>query len=194
MGLRLRLLALVGLISLPLVALVVHVTLDDYERAEARSRRQIQRLAATVVHEEAEIVERARHLMTALAELPVVRERRHDACAVLLARLLAEYKVYATLGVTSADGQVVCSAPAAPPGTTLADRPIFARAQAAGGFIVGEYAVGRLSGKPSLGLGFAVNDAKGRAAGPGLRLARPGLASGAARAGRADGRDQGHPP
>jgi PAS domain S-box-containing protein len=158
---RARLLLLVGLVSLPLLALVVSVTIDGGRRATEQARSGMERLARVVANEEGEVIDRARHLMVALAELPVVREHRSAECSALFARLMTEYKIYTTLGVTSATGDIVCSAPAAQAGATLADRPIFQSVRAGQGFTVGEYTIGRLSGKPSLGLGYPVKDAAG---------------------------------
>ena len=161
MGLRARLLAVVALISLPLLALVVYVGASSRARATEEARSRVELLAQTVVNEEAGVVERARHLMMALAEAPAVRRRQDEHCGALLARLLDEYKVYTTLGVTSPSGEILCSAPAPVQGATLADRPIFQRIKTAPSFTVGEYAIGRLSGRPSLGLGYPLMNEKG---------------------------------
>src|SRR4029453_18128205 len=97
-------------------------------------------------------------------EIVTVQDPRGD-CAALFARLLGNYKMYTTLGVTSENGDVRCSAPAAAPGTTLADRPIFRRLRAKPAFTVGEYTIGRLSGKPPLGLAHPIVNGRGEVTG-----------------------------
>lgn len=165
MRLRARLLAVVGLVALPLLAVAIWVAVSSVRRASDEARHDLERLARTVVGEERTAIERGRHLLVALAELPVVRDRRDRECATLFARLLAEYGVYTTLGVTDAEGTIVCSAPAAAPGTTLADRPIFRRMREVPRFTVGVYTIGRLSGKPSLGLAYPIRDPAGTLSG-----------------------------
>jgi signal transduction histidine kinase/CheY-like chemotaxis protein/HPt (histidine-containing phosphotransfer) domain-containing protein len=165
MGLRARLLVFIALVALPLLALVLYVTISSGVRARDDARRLVEQLSRAVVNEEQDVVDQARHLMVALAEIPIVQDRRVD-CAALFARLLGEYKIYTTLGVTSENGAVRCSAPAGLPGTTLADRPIFQRLlRAKPVFIVGEYTIGRLSGKPSLGLLYPVVNGRGELTG-----------------------------
>ena len=165
MRLRARLLAVVGLVALPLLVVAIWVTVSSVRRASDEARHNLERVARTVVSEERTAIERGRHLLVALAEIPVVRDRRDRECATLFARLLAEYAVYTTLGVTDAEGTIVCSAPAAAPGTTLADRPIFRRMREAPRFTVGVYTIGRLSGKPSLGLAYPIRDHAGTLSG-----------------------------
>ena len=164
MGLRARLLVVIALVALPLLAIVLYVTISSGMRAREDARGRVEQLSRAVVNEEQDVVDRARHLMVALAEIPAVQGPLGD-CAALFARLLGDYKVYAALGVTSQNGDVRCSAPAAAPGTTLADRPIFRRLRAKPVFTVGEYTIGRLSGKPSLGLAHPVMNGRGELTG-----------------------------
>ena len=87
-ALRARLLALLGLVSLPLFALVLYVTISGGLRATEEARRNVERLARTVVNAEAQMVDRPRHLLVALAEIPVVREQRSAECSAPLPRFL----------------------------------------------------------------------------------------------------------
>src|SRR5678815_3266693 len=109
MGLRARLLVFIALVALLLLALVLYVTISSGVRARDDARRLVEQLSRAVVNEEQDVVDQARHLMVALAEIPIVQDRRAD-CMALFTRLLADYKIYTTLGVTSENGDVRCSA------------------------------------------------------------------------------------
>ncbi len=79
--------------------------------------------------------------------LPVPAE-----CARSLANLRRVEPRYATLLLAAPDGRVLCSSPEGPGEVLLADRPYFQKAVETAAFTMGEFQVGRISGKPSVAL------------------------------------------
>ena len=99
-----------------------------------------------------------------LAEVGAIVEERGGlpdprSCGERLARLRRIEPRFASFSFAAPDGTIVCSAPGAAPGVTLADRPYFRRLVETGRPQTGEFQIGRLSGKPALA--FAVPVAGG---------------------------------
>lgn len=108
-----------------------------------------------VIAEQRVMIGSARQLLEALAELPVVREDRR-ACPATLSRLLQRNPRYSNLGVIALDGSVPCSALPLPANVNLRDRSYFRRALDKRDFAIGDYQVGRITGKPSVNFGYPV--------------------------------------
>jgi HD-GYP domain-containing protein (c-di-GMP phosphodiesterase class II) len=71
-------------------------------------------------------------------------------CSVFLAEMLAGYPMYGNFNVILPGGEVRCDALGGAGTVTLGDREYFQRAVATREFAVGDYTVGRTTGRPSL--------------------------------------------
>jgi hypothetical protein len=72
---------------------------------------------------------------------------------------------YASAGVATLDGDIVCSdVPLASP-VNITDRPYFQRAVETRGFGVGEYQIGRVSHRQSINFGYPLLDKEGKTEG-----------------------------
>ena len=153
---RVRVVGLVLVVLLPALGLVVYTGLEQRRGAAAAAQHRALALARVVANQQEDLFDRAGHLLTALAQIPVVRRADAAACNDVFARLLKQYRGYVSFGLIAPDGRVVCSAPPEPEGVNLADRLWFREAIARRRFAVGEYVVGRISRKPSVGAGYPV--------------------------------------
>jgi hypothetical protein len=79
-------------------------------------------------------------------------------CHPRLTRLLTQYPYYANLGVIAPDGQVLCSAVSLSVPLNLADRVYVPEALARRTFAMGEYQIGRITGKASINVGYPMLD------------------------------------
>jgi signal transduction histidine kinase len=150
MSLRLRLLALILLILLPAAGLLVYTAMEARRAATARSRDSAVRLAVFASSAQRQQIDATRQLLAALAALPDVRERRSDGCTALVTHLHAQYPGYTNLGAITRAGDVFCSAvPQAGP-TNVADRSYFWRAVSMRDFAMGDFVIGRITGKPAV--------------------------------------------
>jgi C4-dicarboxylate-specific signal transduction histidine kinase len=80
----------------------------------------------------------------------------------LLRTLFADYPRYSNLGVIKPNGDLAASALSMTNTVNLADRSYFQRALSSRAFSIGDYQVGRISGKPSFDLGYPVFAPSGR--------------------------------
>jgi len=161
-GLRFRLLLLVVLASLPPTVLTLHIARQDRQRQAAAVKQRSQDMVKFAARKEDEMIAGTRQLLRAVAESSQVQAAQWDSCTRLLRTLFADYPRYANLGVILNNGDVAASAfPLAEP-VNLADRSFFQRAISARELSIGDYQVGRITGKPSFNLGYPVLDASGQ--------------------------------
>ena len=152
-GLRPRLLFLVALASIPPVALTLHTAWQDRQREAEVWKRHSAEVIQLATREEDELIGGIRQLLRAVAESFQVQSGQWAKCDKLLAKLLADDPRYANLGVIKTNGDVLSSALTLAGPINLADRPFFQRALFTRSLSIGDYEVGRITGKPSLNFG-----------------------------------------
>ncbi|TCH98246.1 EAL domain-containing protein [Roseococcus sp. SYP-B2431] len=113
-------------------------------------------LAQIGAAEQRRILEGARQLLTALAMLPVIRDRDEARCGPALQRAREQFTLYTVIGAADLDGRIWCSSSTA--GIDVSDRAWFRRTLETGSFSVGGYVVGRVTGRRTLNLSLPVHD------------------------------------
>ncbi len=161
-SLRVRLCLLVAACMTP--AIVAIVLLGEWQARLAvdNLRQQLALLARMASAEHEAGVEGARQTLLLLSHLPQVRGGSAETCNPILSDLLAREDRYANFGVCDERGAVLASAVSVPPGVNLADRTWFRRAVETRGFSIGDYQVGRITGKPTINFGMPVLDEAGQ--------------------------------
>ena len=155
---RLFLLILLAAVPLGLLqAFSVHEELkSEREEVSQIALRTAKRAAA----EQRRVVEGARQMLTALAQIPVIRSGDPALCSAFLRRLRDRFPTYLAIGVSTPAGRIWCSS--ATPGTDVSDRPYFREVIAAREFSTGGYVVGRIRGGRSLNFSYPFYDNQGR--------------------------------
>ena len=107
-SLRMRLVLLVFICTLPALVLVAYRAVDDYQAAAARAYNEGQVGTDEVVQRYERIAANTHDLLIALAALPAVNASP-ESCSRQFAALLKKLPLYANMGVISLDGTVGCS-------------------------------------------------------------------------------------
>ncbi len=161
--LRGRLLLLVLLAVAPVFGLIGVATWEERVQASADAERQTRQWAVLVAEEQGRLIEQARQLLALLASMPVMRDPAFlDRCNATLAQIRQQNPFYGNIGMADAGGTVRCSALPLKQVVNAADRSWFRRAVESRKAAIGDYLVGRISGLPSLTLGYPVLDEAGR--------------------------------
>ena len=155
-GLRARLFQLVIVALLPALGLIIYHAGEQRRKAVSDAENEALRAARLVAANQQRLIDSSGHLLVALSELPEVRNGDAQACGALFARLLGKYRLYASLGVANLDGDVICSARSMPAAVNIADRWYFREAVQHKRLALGNYQIGRISGKASVNLGYPV--------------------------------------
>ncbi|MBD2101369.1 PAS domain S-box protein [Leptolyngbya sp. FACHB-261] len=160
-SLRARLVLLVLLAVIPALGLVLHSASMQRRYAESRVRENLLRYTKFAAANQKQATEGTRQLLIALSELPQLREGNAD-CNRLLAKLLENYPAYTGFGVVDAKGNWICSAPLTQQQVNVADRSYFQLARDTRDFAIGEYQIGRVTGKATLNFGYPILNEAGQ--------------------------------
>jgi diguanylate cyclase (GGDEF)-like protein len=154
---RNRLVLVVILSALPMLAMIVYGTVEQRFVAAEREHDDLRRLALVAARDNAHIIESARQLLVALAQLaPTVQ---HDAavCQRALADLLQHTgDIYYGMGIHDRNGDLICNASPTQASVNVQDRLYFRVARDTARFSIGTYQVGRISQQPSINFGYPV--------------------------------------
>jgi len=155
-SLRVRLLLLVLLAVVPALGLILYTAAEMRKSASVEAQTNALRLAQSVASSQDDLIEGARQLLTALAQVPVVRGGQPAQCSAFLADLLAAYPLYANFGVVDSDGEIFCSGVPQKGRVNAADRGWFQLAVQTRDFAIGDYQVGRITGKAGINFGYPI--------------------------------------
>jgi signal transduction histidine kinase len=140
------------------LGLTVYTNLEERQLTKANVLENAMRLSRLISADHERLIEGARQLLVTLVRLPAVRDRNPTACNALLADLLTRHSSYANLGVIDVDGNVFCSALPMTGPVYGGDRVYFRRAVETRDFAIGDYQIGRITGKATLVFGYPVLD------------------------------------
>lgn len=152
--LRIRLVLLIVLALLPSLALLIQTASEERRIIATSVEEGVLRLVRPVTAELERLLGGTRQLLLVLARLPEVRRFDSRGASALLADLREHNPLYANIGAVRPDGTVFASALAVPQGINLRDRPWFQRAVATKDFAVGDFQIGRITGKASLNVAY----------------------------------------
>ena len=164
-SLRARLLLLGFLATIPALELVISAYFEQRQFVVAKNREDAIKAAQLVAGNYDDLIEGARQLLITVAQLPEVQADRATRCSEMLAKLLKQFRRYTNFGAVNVNGDVFCSGLPLTRPVNLADRPWFPYAVEARKFAVGEFVIGRTTGKPSVTFAFPIVSAGGQVQG-----------------------------
>ena len=158
-GIRSLLLALVVVALLPGVGMLVVGHVKTSEDAVQRGRQEIKAVATLAAANQEQLIEGVRQILATVAAGPSVRrEDLRDLCREFLRNVAAATPGYGNIGVANLQGDIQCLANQGPQPINVADRLYFRNVLRDQKFGMGEYLVGRVTGKRQLGFGMPVYD------------------------------------
>lgn len=160
MRLRARLLSLIVVALIPAVAVQLYFAREARMTREAADRAEVVRLARLVAADLESVVEGVRQFLGAIASIEAVATGEVGSCTTTLRALAQDNPRYATLSVTDQTGRIICSATPIAVGIDISGLPQFRLARETGGFAMGEYAIGRGTGRQSLHFGLPLPAAR----------------------------------
>src|SRR3989337_3243757 len=154
---RTRLILLVFLVLVPITILTAFHAWEERRRDVEHATAQAEVIFNFAVINEQKNRLETEEILAGLAKVPGVAKRGGE-CSSYLSSLLKNYPRYINFGVAQPDGEVVCSAVPFERPLNIADRPYFRSALENRAFSIGQYQVGRITGKPSINFGYPVLD------------------------------------
>jgi PAS domain S-box-containing protein len=161
LSLRKLLVLLTLLLALPAVGLIVYSGLDQRRNALQEGIAESRKLAYSLTSEQKNLTAAAQQLVTVLGQLPQVREHKAAAVDRILASVLALNPQYANIIITDPAGTVWASALPLVKPFSIANKRTFRNSMQTRQFSSGEYIVGQISTKSTIGFSSPVLDEKG---------------------------------
>ncbi len=154
-SLRFALLCLVALAIVPAFILLGYTAFELHYRAGQEALRDARQLSQSLAREQDRIFREARELSLVLSSVPVVADPVNQrSCNQFLADVHKTMPRYGNIGIASPKGDIYCSAVPLDKPINVADRAYFQRAVESRQFAVGDYLLGRVTGRPSITVSF----------------------------------------
>jgi diguanylate cyclase (GGDEF)-like protein len=154
-----RIALLVALATLPALALTLNSALEVRARAELNAQAMLNGVSLHEAQVQEQVLDGARQTLIALS-LPLRGFlRRGDAagCQAYLAELLGQTKeLYHSIGLFRPESNLFCNAVPFTGTVSVPDRAYYRLAREHKAFAVGEYQVGRVTGRAGINLGYPV--------------------------------------
>lgn len=161
LGLRSRLVLLVLIALVPVFALFAYSAANNERTAVALAQASLQSQALLAAAHQQRLVERVAQLLGDMASGPSIKDTRNRRCVQYLRNLHAINPGYTNLGVVGLDGYVSCQAGHSEREVYAGDLPYFKQVLATHKFALGEYGLGRTSGRLGIGFGMPVMSSEG---------------------------------
>jgi signal transduction histidine kinase len=160
--LRVRLLALVLFAILPALGLVLYTAFEQRRAAIKEATTIAQRTVGFAAAAQKQHIEACRQLLLTLSQLKEVRPERRQEAEALFRSLLEVHPIYANIGAIGMDGYLFASGLPVTNRVYVGDRSYFQIARELQKFGVGEYQVGRVTGKATVNLAYPIKSREGR--------------------------------
>lgn len=164
-GLRLRLMLLVCCGVLPLSFLVLNLLEQQRQQILTGARDGVMSLAREAGMRQGEVLAQVRGLLQVLAAVPALREFEEGTCSEMLGEIVRHQPGLTSLWIARPDGSVPCSDQPAGLALNMAERTYFRNAVSGDRFVVSDYLIGRVSGRPVLGAALPFHGPDGGIAG-----------------------------
>ena len=142
-----RLFLLVAVALLPAIAVQAYNEFDQRRARQIEVQNDALSLAKLAAAEQQQIVQGIRQTLIALSELPAIKAKDAQACNAYLARIKQRYPGFISFIMVDMNGDSFCDATIDHKPSTAAGRPYFDNVVKTGEFTVGEFAIGRVTGR-----------------------------------------------
>lgn len=161
MPIRAQLFLMACFVALPALGILIYSGLAQRQAAINEARTETWKLADSIASQQQALVAASEQLVSALAQLPDIRN--HDTARVqaILGDILRLNPQYLNIFIADRAGRMWASAIPMKSPFPVADRRYFANAHASGRFSSGEFIIGRIIGRPTLSFGYPIKDPHG---------------------------------
>jgi PAS domain S-box-containing protein len=153
-SLRIRLALLVLLAIVPALGLSVYDFVAQRRQGTAATYAEANRLAQLAIANQEQLMVDTRQLLSAMAQHSELRQLNSRECSRIAASLISP--IFANLGASKPNGDIFCSALVMQGPVNNSDRAYFKRVMERRAFAIGEYQIGRITGKATLNAGYPV--------------------------------------
>lgn len=161
LSLRTHLLIMASLLSLPAFILAIYFAVQQSKISINNGIAIAQKIVYGVSSEQYNLTGDAEQLLTVLAQLPDIKNHNVSATNAILADILKRSPQFGNMIIADRDGDVWASGLPMTAPFSLRNRRTFTNTVKSRRFTSGEYNVGRISARPTIGFGYPIINRKG---------------------------------
>jgi len=165
LSIRAQLILIIMIIALPAAGIIIYSGIKLRNEAVKLAIMDSQRLADTMALQQQSMVTTAHQLVSALAQLPEVKNHDRAKVELLIKDILKLNTQYSNIAMIDKNGLVWASAVWTKPPFIVADRRYFKNAMATGEFSSGEFIISRATFKPVFNFGYPLKNQQGETVG-----------------------------
>lgn len=163
---RIRIIALIILVALPALGLAVINAMRERATADTRARQEITQLVQLAAVHQDRVVESSRQMLMAISPILPELQLDRERCNRYFANMMkSSGDRYHSMGIQSADGTLFCNAVETSGNINVNDRRYFRLAMQTRAFAIGDYQIGRVTGKPGINFGYPALGSDGEISG-----------------------------
>jgi diguanylate cyclase (GGDEF)-like protein/PAS domain S-box-containing protein len=160
-NLQIRLTVLVLLVAIPIYVLAYYWGVEGRRCALIDTQNQALEQVRQISIYQKQLIFHAHQILFTLSQLSRVRNLDSVACSAILANLLKQSQGYTAFWAANPEGEIFASAPPLNKPINVSDRSYYRVIVQTGDFSIGDYEIGRVSGKPSVAVAYPVFEGKG---------------------------------
>ena len=156
-----RLMAVLGLLLLPIVIYSIIAAYDAYRHGQAQSVETMAQLGELAASQDQSLTDSAKKLLTALTRADVVPILllQTKNCAARMGAMVEGFKAeYIYIGITDALGHILCSSRSEAVGLDISDRPWWQQTRASREIVVSDLIESKLTGSPVVTVAAPLGD------------------------------------
>lgn len=150
------------LVALPAAGIILYSGMQFRTELLDDARKETANITDRIVSEQQNLVIGAEQMMTALAQLPEVKNREKGKVEPILRELRKLNPMYSNIVIADRNGTVWASAIPVKPPFIISDRRYFKNALSSGKLSSGEYIISRATTRPAFNFALPVKDEEGK--------------------------------
>ena len=147
-SLRVRLILLVLIATIPALGITLYSGLYHREHERQEALANALKLAQEISRDHDHLIQNARHILFTLSKIPQVQQQDKAACSKIFADVMEQAEGFRALIAIKPNGDMFASSIPVTRPINYSDRPWFQRLLKTRDFVIGEYLIGRVTGKP----------------------------------------------
>ncbi|MDD2852596.1 MAG: ATP-binding protein [Desulfuromonadaceae bacterium] len=159
--LRTHLLAMAFLLALPAIMLIIQSGINQRNEAMRKGFVSARRLTNAIAREQHNLTSNVEQLLAALEQVPEIQKHDTTVTNAILAAILKKNPQYINIIIADRLGDIWASGLPMKSTFSIKNRFSFQQAVKTKRFSSGDFAIGKLSGEPSIGFSYPIIDAKG---------------------------------
>jgi diguanylate cyclase (GGDEF)-like protein/PAS domain S-box-containing protein len=155
-NLQIRLTILVLLFAIPIYVLTFYWGIEERYRALIDTQNEALGQVREISIYQKQLILHTHQILFTLSQLTMIRDLDSGACSTILANLLKQSQNFTAFWAAKPTGEIFASALPLNEPVNISDRPYYRVIVQTGDFTIGDYEIGRVSGKPGVAVAYPV--------------------------------------